>query len=39
VNLPQMMHIARELCDGRICVTPNAAAFAEGGAREWLEKF
>ena len=38
-NLPQMMHIARELCGGQICVTPNAAAFAEGGSREWLEKF
>lgn len=38
-NLPQMMHIARELCGGQICVTPNAAAFADGGSREWLEKF
>jgi 4-hydroxyphenylacetate 3-monooxygenase len=38
-NLPQMMHIARELCGGQICVTPNAAAFSEGGSREWLEKF
>ncbi len=26
-NLPQMMHIARELCGGQICVTPNEAAF------------
>ena len=26
-NLPQIMHIARELCGGQICVTPNAAAF------------
>ena len=38
-NLPQMMHIARELCGGQICVTPNAAAFEEGGSREWLDKF
>jgi 4-hydroxyphenylacetate 3-monooxygenase len=38
-NLPQMMHIARELCGGQICVTPNEAAFAGGGSREWLEKF
>ena len=38
-NLPQMMHIARELCGGQICVTPNSAAFAEGGSREWLDKF
>ncbi len=38
-NLPQMMHIARELCGGQICVTPSAAAFSQGGSREWLEKF
>jgi 4-hydroxyphenylacetate 3-monooxygenase len=38
-NLPQMMHIARELCGGQIRVTPNAAAFAGGGSREWLDKF
>jgi 4-hydroxyphenylacetate 3-monooxygenase len=38
-NLPQMMHIARELCGGQICVTPSAAAFSEGGSREWLDKF
>src|SRR5712691_6631265 len=38
-NLPQMMHIARELCGGQVCVTPNAAAFATAGPREWLEKF
>ena len=40
-NLPQMMHIARELCGGQICVTPNAAAFDEGRlaavAREVLQ--
>jgi 4-hydroxyphenylacetate 3-monooxygenase len=38
-NLPHMMHIARELCGGQICVTPNAASFTEGGSREWLDKF
>jgi 4-hydroxyphenylacetate 3-monooxygenase len=38
-NLPQMMHIARELCGGQICVTPNAASFAAPGAAEWLQKF
>ena len=38
-NLPQMMHITRELCGGQICVTPGAALFAAPGAREWLEKF
>ena len=26
-NLPRMIHIARELCGGQICVTPDAAAF------------
>jgi 4-hydroxyphenylacetate 3-monooxygenase len=38
-NLPQMMHIARELCGGQICVTPNAAAFEASGTRDWLNKF
>jgi 4-hydroxyphenylacetate 3-monooxygenase len=38
-NLPQMMHIARELCGGQICVTPGAEAFAQSGSREWLDKF
>jgi hypothetical protein len=38
-NLPQMMHIARELCGGQISVTPNAASFAAPGPGEWLEKF
>ena len=27
-QLPQAMHIARELCGGQICVTPDAATFA-----------
>lgn len=38
-NLPQMMHIARELCGGQICVTPGAEAFQGEGTRAWLEKF
>ena len=38
-NLPQMMHIARELCGGQICVTPNVAAFDLDGSKQWLEKF
>jgi 4-hydroxyphenylacetate 3-monooxygenase len=38
-NLPQIMHIARELCGGQICVTPNAAAFHSPGTRHWMEKF
>jgi 4-hydroxyphenylacetate 3-monooxygenase len=38
-NLPQVMHIARELCGGQICVTPNEAAFTSEGTKDWLEKF
>ncbi len=38
-NLPAMMHIARELCGGQICVTPNAAAFNAEGSGDWLKKF
>jgi 4-hydroxyphenylacetate 3-monooxygenase len=38
-NLPQMMHIARELCGGQICVTPNAAAFEASETSGWLDKF
>jgi len=38
-NLPAMMHIARELCGGQICVTPNAAAFNAPGTSSWLDKF
>ena len=38
-NLPQMMHITRELCGGQICVTPNQAAFAADGTKHWLDKF
>jgi 4-hydroxyphenylacetate 3-monooxygenase len=38
-RLPEMMHLARELCGGQICVTPNEAAFAGEGTRRWLEKY
>jgi 4-hydroxyphenylacetate 3-monooxygenase len=38
-NLPQMMHIARELCGGQICITPNAAAFSGPETGDWLKKF
>jgi aromatic ring hydroxylase len=27
-QLPAMMHIARELCGGQICITPDKATFA-----------
>jgi len=38
-QLHQMMHIARELCGGQICVTPDAATFRSVEAGPWLEKF
>jgi 4-hydroxyphenylacetate 3-monooxygenase len=38
-QLHEMMHIARELCGGQICVTPDAAAFKHPETAPWLEKF
>ena len=38
-NLPAMMHMARELCGGQICVTPDAAAFNDPETGKWLQKF
>ena len=38
-KLPEMMHLARELCGGQICVTPDAAAFADPETKRWLEKY
>ncbi|WP_315833345.1 4-hydroxyphenylacetate 3-hydroxylase family protein [Bradyrhizobium prioriisuperbiae] len=38
-QLHEMMHIARELCGGQICVTPDKAAFEDAEAGPWLEKF
>ena len=38
-NLPRVIHIARELCGGQICVTPDAAAFEHPDTRPWLQKF
>ena len=38
-NLPGMMHLARELCGGQICITPDAATFAHPEAGPWLAKF
>lgn len=38
-QLPAMMHIARELCGGQICLTPSAAAFASPETGPWLEKY
>lgn len=39
INLPKMMHTARELCGGQICVTPDAATFANPETKPWLDKF
>ncbi|MGI9437942.1 MAG: 4-hydroxyphenylacetate 3-hydroxylase family protein [Geminicoccaceae bacterium] len=38
-NLPRMMHLARELCGGQICVTPDVAAFEHPETKPWLDKF
>ncbi len=38
-NLHQMMHIARELCGGQICVTPDSAAFESADVGDWMKKF
>lgn len=38
-QLHEMMHIARELCGGQICVTPDVAAFRDPETAPWLEKF
>jgi 4-hydroxyphenylacetate 3-monooxygenase len=38
-NLPQVMHIARELCGGQLCVTPNVETFEAAGTKSWMDKF
>ena len=38
-QLAAMMHVARELCGGQICVTPDAAAFRHPDTSPWLDKF
>ena len=38
-QLPAMMHIARELCGGQICITPDSATFNNPEVGTWLEKF
>jgi 4-hydroxyphenylacetate 3-monooxygenase len=38
-GLPGAMHIARELCGGQICVTPDAATFEGAETGPWMEKF
>ena len=38
-NLSRMMHIARELCGGQICVTPNVAMFESPETKPWMDKY
>jgi 4-hydroxyphenylacetate 3-monooxygenase len=38
-QLPQMMHLARELCGGQICVTPDAATFLNPETAPYLDKY
>jgi 4-hydroxyphenylacetate 3-monooxygenase len=38
-QLHNMMHIARELCGGQICVTPDHATFQAEETAPWMEKF
>jgi 4-hydroxyphenylacetate 3-monooxygenase len=38
-KLHEMMHIARELCGGQICVTPDAATFADPEVSSWMDKY
>ncbi|MEU2084303.1 4-hydroxyphenylacetate 3-hydroxylase family protein [Streptomyces albus] len=38
-QLHEVMHIARELCGGQICITPDKASFDHPEAGPWLEKF
>jgi 4-hydroxyphenylacetate 3-monooxygenase len=38
-RLPAMMHLARELCGGQICVTPDSAGFHDPETKYWLDKF
>jgi 4-hydroxyphenylacetate 3-monooxygenase len=38
-QLPAMMHVARELCGGQICVTPSAATFTSPETGKWMDKY
>lgn len=38
-QLHHMMHIARELCGGQICVTPDSASFDAPETKPWLDKY
>ncbi len=38
-QLHHMIHIARELCGGQICITPNVSSFEAEATKPWLEKY
>ena len=38
-RLPAMMHLARELCGGQICITPDIAAFQDPETKPYLDKY
>jgi len=38
-RLPAMMHLARELCGGQICLTPDHASFVNPETKPWLDKY
>lgn len=38
-QLHHMMHIARELCGGQICITPDKASFDAPETKPWLDKY
>src|SRR6202049_3781380 len=38
-QLHHLMHIARELCGGQICITPDKAAFTAPETKPWLDKY
>ncbi len=38
-QLHHFMHIARELCGGQICVTPDAASFRHPETKPWMDKY
>ncbi len=39
MNLHEIVHIARELCGGQVCITPDIAAFRDPETAPWLEKY
>jgi 4-hydroxyphenylacetate 3-monooxygenase len=38
-QVPMMMHVARDLCGGQLCVTPGSASFDDPESAKWLNKY